>query len=623
MKRLLVLLLLAFPAVAQRSLEWESIAVTARLDAAGALHVSEEQTYLFNGEWNGGERTVRLEKEQRFTFDSLSRRDEATGELQPLSYGSLDVVDGYLVNGESIRWRSRLPSDRPFRNQRITYVVEYTLANILMKRGRSYRLDHDFAFPDRPGVIRRLTVDLELDPAWQSDSLERRYEAGPLPPGRGFVVKGTLDFRGSGPAPEAQIDTLYWRAGLAALLLVVPAALWWLLLRREEKLGRFAPLNAAGITPKWIEENLVTIPAELAGAAWDEDVGESEVSALLARWVAEDKVTSRTTSPGELKLHLIVPREAFDGYERDLIDKLFFAGDETSTSAIRAHYASSGFNPTRIIRRKVLKRAYDLGQLSERALRLGSLITAPALLAAAYFLNRGWSANQERIKFIMITLIALSIVSLVAVIAAMIWRGRIDHGRDEMKVFRSVIVFDVIVVLVILAGNFFSFDAQLASSAFALMLASLIIDSAKSKRGRSAIAFRKRLASAREYLAAELEKSSPAIDNQWFPWVIAFGLDSEASRWVTRFGDRLQSTADSRSSYTSTSSSSSGSGTPTWSGGGGAFGGAGASGSWAMAAGGLAAGVAAPSSSSSGGGGSSSSSGGGSSSSGGGSGGGW
>ena len=46
-----------------------------------------------------------------------------------------------------------------------------------------------------------------------------------------------------------------------------------------------------------------------------------------------------------------------------------------------------------------------------------------------------------------------------------IWRGESITGGPEMKPLRAVIVLDVIVVLVILAFNFFSFDAQLAMSA--------------------------------------------------------------------------------------------------------------------------------------------------------------
>jgi len=624
-KRLVLILLLAAPVLGQRSLEFESMAVRARLDSAGALHVTEELGYLFNGDWNGGERVVHLRKGQRYTFENLGRR-EPTGELKPLTYGSLDEVDGFTTVDESaVRWRSRLPSDPPFHDTRITYVLEYTLFNILKERGGRYILDHDFAFLERPGLIRRMTVDLELDPVWQQNGpLNRHFEGGPLPVGRGFVIGGTFDFKGDGPRPEAVHDPLYERIALVAGLILVPFLLWQRLLRREEKLGRFAPLNPSEITPQWIEQKLVTIPAEVAGAAWDEDVDKHEVSALLARWVAEEKVRS-TSSPGQMKLELRVPREAFEGHERELIDKLFFDGDVTSTNLIRAHYASTGFNPAAIISRGVRVRANDLAQLNDKALRLGSLITVPAFFAGVYFLYRAWKPDEDLHTGVIIGLCVMAFFALIAAIAAMLWRGRIDHGRAEMSPFRMVIVLAVLGPLVMAAGNFVSFDAQAGVGAFALMFASLIIDFAKSKRGPGAIAFRKRLASARQFFMEELQKPDPAIDDRWFPYVIAFGLDDQASSWATRFGAPGNSRGSHSSSPTSSSaSSSSSSTTPSWSGGGGAFGGAGATGTWAAAAGGLAAGVAAPSSGSSGGGGGSSSSGGGGgSSSGGGSGGGW
>jgi uncharacterized membrane protein YgcG len=628
MKSLFLILLLATPVLGQRSLEFESMAVRARLDSAGALHVTEELGYVFNGDWNGGERVVQLHEGQRFTFENLSRR-EPNGELKPLNYGSVDEVDGYVANDSAIRWRSRLPSDPPFRNTRITYVLEYTLSNILLERRGQYILRHDFAFPERPGVIQRILVDIELDPVWQSDSAARRFEGGPLPIGKGFIIEGKFAFKGDGPLPEAVHDPLYERVVLAGGLVFLPMLLWWMLLRREEKLGRFAPLNLSEITPEWIERNLVTIPAEVAGAAWDEDVDKHEVSALLARWVGEGKVKSSSSS-SDMKLELLVPRETFEGHERELIDKLFFDGDKTSTAAIKTHYASTGFNPSAVITRGVRARTEELAQLRERSVRLGRLITIPALLASVYFLYRAWKPNEDLHTGVIVGLVVMAIFSLITVIAAILWRGRIDQGRAEMKTFRTIIVMVVAGALVMVVGDFVSLDAQMGVAAAALMFVSMIINAAKSKKGPGAIAFRKRLASARQFFTNELQKPEPAIDDRWFPYVIAFGLDEQASSWATRFGaEKAQSSRSSSSIYPSTSSttssSSSSSDSPSWSGGGGAFGGAGATGTWAAAAGGLAAGVAAPSSSSSGGGGSSSGGGGGGggSSSGGGSGGGW
>jgi len=135
----------------------------------------------------------------------------------------------------------------------------------------------------------------------------------------------------------------------------------------------------------------------------------------------------------------------------------------------------------------------------------------------------------------------------------------------------------------------------------------------------------RRLAAGRNYFIRELHQSNPALDDAWFPYVLAFGLAKDADRWFRSFGGTDASSSSSRTTFDSSrgsSWSSGGSSSGGWSGfGGGASGGAGASGAWAVAATSMASGVSSPSSSSS-----SSSSGGGSSSSGssgGGGGGGW
>jgi len=51
----LFLALVLTAATAQsKSLYWPAITVDAQLDKNGILHVSETQTYIFNGDWNGG-----------------------------------------------------------------------------------------------------------------------------------------------------------------------------------------------------------------------------------------------------------------------------------------------------------------------------------------------------------------------------------------------------------------------------------------------------------------------------------------------------------------------------------------------------------------------------------------
>ena len=125
------------------------------------------------------------------------------------------------------------------------------------------------------------------------------------------------------------------------------------------------------------------------------------VSASCPR-VPRKMVTSTARSTGELKLKLKVPRETFDVTART-DRQAFLAGDETSTTAIRTHYASSGFQSTAIIKKRCWIASTSRTTQREAAPRLGSLITAPALLAFVYFLYRGGTPPGAH-QAIMITL---------------------------------------------------------------------------------------------------------------------------------------------------------------------------------------------------------------------------
>ena len=71
----LAMLSLAMPgaALAQRELRWDSIEVSAHLGAAGELHVTETQTMVFTGDWNGGERRFTIHPRQKLSFAGLYR----------------------------------------------------------------------------------------------------------------------------------------------------------------------------------------------------------------------------------------------------------------------------------------------------------------------------------------------------------------------------------------------------------------------------------------------------------------------------------------------------------------------------------------------------------------------
>ena len=159
---------------AQRALHWSRLDVVAHLEADGTLDVSETQTIVFTGDWNGGERRFIVHPRQTFDFVGISRIT-ADGAEELRQDGSLDDVDDYGWTGATtLRWRSRKPSDPPFANSTLRYEIRYRMSGIVIKDGDRYGLDHDFAFRDRDGVIERFTLKLTVDPVWQPDDRFRK-----------------------------------------------------------------------------------------------------------------------------------------------------------------------------------------------------------------------------------------------------------------------------------------------------------------------------------------------------------------------------------------------------------------------------------------------------------------
>ncbi|HEX6199961.1 MAG TPA: DUF2207 domain-containing protein, partial [Thermoanaerobaculia bacterium] len=340
------LLVLAAPAWG-RSLHWRLLDVTARLEADGALRVAERHTMVFDGDWNGGERSFRLEPGQGIELLKVTRIDPETGQRRRVRPGDLGRVDEYAwTDATTLRWRSRAPSDPPFEDRAITYVLDYRLRGVLRPLGDDlYLLDHDFAFPDRVGTIERFRLDLSADPAFEPLApLPTGLEVTGLVPGEGVVRTARLRYLGEG-RPEAALPGPLPLALRLAVFLAALAAMAWMvaeLRRRETALGRgWGRLpRPAGLGRAWIEERLLPLRPEAAGAFWDRGVGRPEVAALLARLVGEGKLESEVEekpavlgASRELRLRLVAGREDFTGYERALIDKLFYGGRSEVTTA--------------------------------------------------------------------------------------------------------------------------------------------------------------------------------------------------------------------------------------------------------------------------------------------------
>jgi uncharacterized membrane protein YgcG len=608
-----------------RTLRWSALAVTAHLDADGRLHVQERQSIVFNGDWNGGERAFRKSLENVLHLERVSRID-ASGRVIPLHADkSLAHVDDFAwADSNTLQWRSRLSSDPPFRNREITYVLEYTDANILIPTDGSYLLDHNFGLPDLRWPVDSYSLDLSLDPVWQPlDSVPKHIARSNASHGENVTVTARL--RHAGAALPAAINfgaPAPLRYALLAVLLAVSAFFGWQFLVRERSLGRFEPLpDPASIDRRWLDEHVFKFLPEVVGAAWDDRTGAAEVAAVIARLVHEEKLSSRIEKRGlfkkdELFLTLVQKKDSFAGYEAALVNSLFVDGDTTNTEKIKAHYKKKGFDPVSKIREPLQRKVGEMAGRSS-APKIGWKLTSIFAAAGVVLMVLGGIGGPLNIVGALVATCIVVALYVAGLFGAIDYRRRLSNlGLFAVEFIPAILLILAVPAILLLRVVGFRFNTFMLSGLVLVSLAAIrsIFNLAKSRDAGDRLQNRRRLTAARDYFARELRRPNPALDDAWFPYVLAFGLGANSDRWFRSFGGQSGIASSSRSTFASSSqstpgsSSSSGSG---WTGGGGAFGGAGASGTWAVAAAGLAAGVASPGSGGSGGGGGSSGGGGG------------
>lgn len=619
---------------AQRTLHWSDVSVTARLDSAGVLRIDERQVIVFNGEWNGGERRFDTRRGQRLEFIGM-RRVGDDGVARPMTQGNLSAVDRYLFTDErTLRWRSRLPNDPPFANDTITYVLSYTITNALQPAANGYLLDHDFAFANRDGVIDQFSATLTLDEPWQAaGAFTGEVRAGRLPPGEGYVWQVPLVWTGA-VAPSAvdlgagELPRLAMAMAYLAVVVTAVAGLR----QRERAKGRLEPLGSTlTVDTAFLQENVFAHLPEVIGAAWDNRTGAPEVTATLARFCAEGRMRSEVKEGTGLfktpvmHLELLVSRDRFHGHERRLVDALFESGETTtSTESIKERYKSTGFDPADKIRKGVADLVSGLapegkGEIPSALPGLVLFLGGAAMSIAAMV------TRPDDAIVVILGAGACLVWYLVTIGFAVSWRGRVHGlGRAALWFAVPIVVLSAVLLRVLLTGETRAGVLPLLGvTILALAVVRSVLNQAQSREVPERIAVRRRLALARAWFEEQLKRSDPSLKDEWFPWLIAFGLAKHMDKWFKAFGGEAAAVVSHSRSAGSWSGSSGSSSSGGWSGfgGGGGFSGGGASATWAAAAGSMAAGVSAPSSSggSSGGGGG----GGGGGSSGGGGGGGW
>jgi len=607
-----------------RSLYWRDLTVHADLDRDGRLHVLEQQTIVFTGAWNGGERRFNLRPGQRLIVHNIYRVNPDNGDQVPLVKGDLSRVDHWVWhNASTLRWRARLPSDPPFSHKAITYLLDYTLSGILFPVRGGYQLSHDFAFPERVGVIEHFSLDLTLDSSWQPlGNLPTHLQRNSLPPGTSVILSAVLAHPDGVPAAVAEKSRLSQKRTLTAALpvsltstpvwlrSVVIVSLWILALAQgvfflghERKLGRFhALIPVDHVNVSWLEQHVFSLAPEVVGAIWDKKTDSSEVAAVLARMVLENKMSSRVEQdvipwlgwkiPGSYTLHLqlLVPRSTLGDYERELVDGLFIDGDATSTKKVKKYYRRKRktFNPVAKIRQPLQQLVDALTKDRKNPLAMIWLPTAFVAVAGFFLLFADFFLHPfERVMEMMIVG-SLIIIWVVGVNLALAYRATAESVRTRAYLLwvSGLVIAAAYMALLILVDC--SILLTLGSACLCAASINNILNLARSRDSVDGVRLHRRLASARRYFKEELNRKEPDLRDAWFPYLVAFGLGPQVDSWFRRYGG-----------YSGfTGSSISGGSIGGFTGGGGQFGGGGVSGAWSAAAGSMSA------SASSGGGGS-------------------
>lgn len=336
----------------EKTLHWNSILVDATLKNNGNLVVSETQTIVFNGDWNGAYRKFDLGLGQKIQFQSLEilRTD---GKWETLSNNSIDSIDSYLWYPieSMVKWRSRNPFDPVFDQKVITYRLNYEYEYILNSLSNTeFQLDHDFGFSDRIGSINAFTVNLSWednwdlyqgsDQAWSKDLKQQSaltfHSSRPLAPGEKMIVKVRFNYK----ADAALLNQRsVWKEYAIRffhfiLLTIIAFCLSALIYLYCKKRGFFA--EPIGIkTWKEFESFLTDLSPEEVAILSENGL----VASWMTRLVQEKKLEFKSKGKEETILRRLVDFEKFHEGDQTILKALFVEDKDTiSISELKSHY---------------------------------------------------------------------------------------------------------------------------------------------------------------------------------------------------------------------------------------------------------------------------------------------
>ena len=239
----------------------------------------------------------------------------------------------------------------------------------------------------------------------------------------------------------------------------------------------------------------------------------------------------------KMSMRLLVPLDRFTGYDHDLVKALFFGKPQTDTDAIKAHYKSSGFDPTSKIRPGLTAKLAAHPDFQDTS-PAPSRWTTALLFAAGLGLHLAAVLTEKEEPGQLFAIVSLyGFVYAIGATCAWAFRKRIVGVDAHSPVFLWVPAFLFLYAwLGVRDPRPAPLWPVLGSLLLRLAVVNGVFNFAKTRNGVHRIARRKTLASAPGYFIHELAQPAPRLKDYWFPYVVAFGLTSEADDWFRVHG---------------------------------------------------------------------------------------
>jgi hypothetical protein len=550
---------------------WNSLAVQARVDGNGVIHAKERFVLVVEGDLSRIKREYRIYPGRVFRLDGIGRLDSRTGALQPLMPGDLDEPDHYQLNewlelALSLRGK-QAPPFAP--GTTLTYESTYTvsgavipvwgmrtiaratmlnpyagnpllrwreLASVWKQAGsnpdRRCFVDFDFLpwYGEKP--IGTFTIDLAVDPIWRPvGSTSVRWSN--VPASDEFREGFVLDYTGPGyPAGVDRQTPLLVYVAFGALP-VVSLLLWFAFIARYWARSRqFASIT---VEEAWLATEVLNRPPREITAALLATGGPQAplASALLAQMEREGKVEiDDRANPRLLRLH--ADRAGLRECERALVDVVFGNGSKALADEVRRRYdAGIDFN-------KIVRDAFDRSKVVKRALLRDLRAGVPSMI----LLGTGVAL------LIYSAFSGLPVPLFAAVVGGALgfslfsWVARIL--RDELNPPLALLFLLLMPVLFYSIGAAVLFLvvppfplAAVGVALFAIGCTNMLLNAAKFKGGEDKREWLYKLGLARDHFKAELHKRYPDLNDTWLPWIAAMGLDGEVKKWRRRAAKQL------------------------------------------------------------------------------------